>query len=74
MYVDVPDCEVTICHLKDHVRSLLGFPDDASAMLLHEAPSGIAIFSFDESYLNGLAKVLFHSLLMLLGFFYHCNL
>ncbi|KAF6987703.1 hypothetical protein CFC21_005324 [Triticum aestivum] len=56
LYVDVPDCEMIVCHLKDHVRNLLSFPDDASAMLLHEAPSGIAIFSFDESYLNGLAK------------------
>jgi hypothetical protein len=45
--------------------NLLGFlaenikiTNEASAMLLYEAPSGIAVFSFDGAYLNNPVKVL----------------
>jgi hypothetical protein len=42
-------------------------------MLLYEAPSGIAIFSFDGAYLKNPVEVLIFPLLMLLSFIFVIN-
>lgn len=57
LYVDIPDFEVISWSLMKPARALLGLPaEDMAIMLLYEAPTGIAVFSFDGDYLNDPAK------------------
>ncbi|XBI51424.1 hypothetical protein VPH35_033930 [Triticum aestivum] len=50
LYVEVPDCEVIIRSLKNPMRSVK--INVALAMLLYQAPSGMAIFCFHGAYLT----------------------